>query len=330
MTKRQHESSRRSWGVTPPTRKGRRIGFVVALPGPVPPARGDARRTFLARRGAQSAERAYELFQESQKAVRSHIGDVELPFNDDRFGRISRQEAQRRKASWISVQGALIVGSLDLRNTTAAHRLLGVPPRSSLPGEDHAQEALKEAIGAYRDLNAPGMGEIKPASDAHWNMHLLAEYVSGLFGCFMRWDSQEEIWLDCCQVDRAHVPYGASPGFTSTILCSICRLDIADCIHHPDQPYPVSVEHYVAPDGASQCSVCHEPACDHVEGAVIEVQQGTLMVDRVIHETTITPNPREPRALIGELGFDPQPPAPKSPNAPLRCWRCLLPCEARG
>jgi hypothetical protein len=160
---------------------------------------------------------------------------------------------------------------------------------------------------------------------AHILMHRYAEFVSGLYGCWMKWDTEQGRWFDTCALSHAHNPYGLSAGFTATWLCSICREEISECVHHGLAPYTVTASRY-DDEGKDTCSVCHETACDHIVGEAYEVWQTWIMHNPTMHEATLTLSPREPRARLTEMEMDPQPAPPWKGYARIRCRRCLIGC----
>jgi hypothetical protein len=283
-----------------------RFRGTIARVGPVPPASGPARQSFLIKRGLEAARAASTSYGRALAEVDAFLGLVSLPYALDPTGVPFDLETRGRATAWDALHARL------------ARAARGQPV---LPGEQSAREALSYGVDAFRDLTATEREDA-----AHKRMHQYAELVSGIYGCWMKWDSDAGIWFDTCALRHAHNPYGMSVGFTATHLCSICRAEISECDHLGFLPYRVVAERYDDND-LQKCSVCHETVCGHVVGAEYDVVQWPIMRNPVIHETTITARPREPRARFSEMEMDPQPPPPKSEQQRLRCRGCLRTCS---
>lgn len=283
-----------------------RMKALLLQVGEIPPAAGEARNRFLEKRGKQAKREAAKLFRQALAEIDLYMARVALPFSSNPTRRAHLHDMEPRTRAW---------DGLRVRLLTAAENSDG-----GLPGERASRAALGHAVHAFRDLRAAQDNEA-----GHLILHRYGEFVSGLYGCWMEWDPEEGLWYDTCPVVHAHSPYGFSIGFTARRLCSICRLEISSCEHLSIVPYVVMAERY-DDQGLEKCSVCHESSCEHHVGSEHEVYQRTLMKDPVIHETSLTPDPREPRTRVDALEMDPQPPPPMSAVTPLRCRRCLLGC----
>jgi hypothetical protein len=284
-----------------------RVKALLLQYGPVPPPGGDARTAFLLDRGINAARDAARDFQQALIDVEAVLGHKDLPFSVHPTGHVDLGDARRRMRAWQTFRARL-------PGSAAAN--------DHLPGETSARSALAHAVHAFRDL-----AETQRADRAHHSLHRYGELVSGLYGCWMEWDAEEGIWYDTCPVRLAHIGDGFSIGFTCTRLCSICREDVSECEHLSILPYTIVAERYVDDDDrVDRCSVCHEEACEHAVGSEYKVYQWQLMRNPMMHEATITPTPREPRARIGAMEMDPQPPPPRRPSERVTCTDCLLAC----
>lgn len=282
-----------------------KFGCLLLQVGEIPPAAGQARTDFLITRGHTAARFARTASGLASAAVESVLGPTSFPFALDPTAKPNSFDSHVRLDAWERLR----------------HRLIARSAQDPLPGEENAREALRHSANAFRDL-----AQTKFEATAHRRLHQCAEFVGGLYGCWMRWDPKDRLWYDSCTLVHAHNPYGLSVGFTSTRLCSVCRQDISECDHIGSQSYQVIAERYEEV-GVSKCSVCHEGLCDHVVGTSHVVTQTQVMRDAVMHEVTITPSPREPRARFTEMEMKPQPQPPGTSHDRLRCLRCLAGCD---
>jgi hypothetical protein len=206
----------------------------------------------------------------------------------------------------------------------------------------YARAALRDAAEAFHLLHEAGVearsiegylvenpefcaGLDRNADHAHALAHSSGELVGGLFGCFAV--NSDGVWMNHCVLEHMHVGYGMSAGFTARHQCSICRQNLTTCPHILGQPYLVSVTH----DGDGTCNVCDEAGCHHQVGDTVSVRAGLAMTDATLHEVSMTPRPRDPRArldgveidlteIVEALGRQPR------PDDKIRTHGCMYPC----
>ena len=277
-----------------------RIKARILQYGSIPPPGGEHRRRFLTERGTRSAQASFGAWMEAVVASRPFLDSSHLPFTPDPFARSLDADIRRRIRVWATIHRQLSDRSDGL---------------DELPGEASARRALVHAVDAYHDLAGTNR-----AWSSHLRVHRVGEYVSGVYGC---WHEDESgVWFEVCPVRLAHIPLGLSVGFTGTHLCSLCGLDISDCEHLPGTPYALE-----ARNDNGVCSVCGEADCGHGEGELYAVYQHGVIAEATMHEVSLTPRPREPRARITAVELDPQPQPPSRSIRGLRCLSCLGPCR---
>lgn len=280
--------------------------MLVLQVGDVPPPSGVPRTQFLMSRGRAAERDAARSFRQFLNETDRYLADTTFPYSADPAGKQDVGEIRRRETLWDVLRMRLVPTEAD--------------DPGLLVGERSARAALDHAVDAYRDLSSTPRVET-----AHRLMHRYGELVSGLYGCWMDWESGDGVWYDTCALVHAHSDYGVSVGFTTRRFCSICRLDISTCPHLSFQMYEVLATRY-DDESIGKCSVCHRNACEHAVGAKYQVYPWLLMDDPVMHEASLTLDPREPRARITAIEMDPQPARPKSSGARVRCRRCLHGC----
>lgn len=270
--------------------------------GPIPPVAGRARTEFLMHRGKVDAKEANRCYRDALDEVQRTIGQVNLPACSG--GPYSQESALAHLKEWQRLAVCLAQdGSTD----------------GAVPGERAARKALEHAAQAYFDLAETPLRE-----SAHRRLHRCGELVGGLYGCWMDWDAEESLWFETCVVRLAHIQLGFSPGFTWDAACSICQGDLSECDHEIGMDYPVEVGRYLA-EGEERCTACHEAACSHQLGTIASVACRTIMRNAVMHEGTVTPSPREPRARVQAVSLEQEPPR-RSPTERRRCVACLAGC----
>jgi hypothetical protein len=258
--------------------------------GPIPPVAGAARQQFLLERGANAGRAAAVAMAESERQVRAILGDVEFPYMDFVF--VDNHDLEERHSRWSALRRRLL-------EATA--------PGEAIPGEAAARRALVYATNANYDLRETGR-----ARAAHIRLHRYGEFVSGLYMCLHEQDGGT--WYMRCAVNLSHNRLGLSPGFTATRACSISGEDYTECEHLPNEWYPIECHH----DASGVCNICGGVDCEHAPGSVWQVHPHVELKDAVMHEGSLTPRPREPRARITGIEIE--------VFEGERCITCLYPC----
>ncbi|MCS7479075.1 hypothetical protein ACFFQW_25955 [Umezawaea endophytica] len=307
---------------------------VISYSVPLPPAAGTPRAEFLRWQGGKELMQSLHEYGKSLLLLgidlMGDIGKIPLPRGIEGLPVTVHLNGKTHQDSWR-------LAGISVNNCGRMHlsfRFLGIsalePNENSYFGslrdlpvwkaaESAARNSLNLAVDAYNCLEDSDI-----ADPAHQHVHNIAAFVSGYFGCKIRFD--EDVYLDTCALSLVHHRWGNSVGFTSRRVCSICREDLDECAHLLDVEYPVLVQKL---EGI--CNVCGTEGCSHVNGETVESYPSPVIDAMDLREVSVVPRPRDPHArpvgieidlefLERLLGHDPS-------GRDVKCTRCLYQCD---
>lgn len=322
---------------------GRRMSGRILTVGVIPPERGPHRVDWCVEHGAPLLDAALKSFGMSLLRLipilpgglpallpevqlhRKHNSQAAVRIGDERVKSWTELRHQIKKAVCDArrLEPTLDQGPWDEADRYAHAALCNAAEAFHLL---HEAGVEARSIEGYLEEN-PGLSAAidRDADKAHAFAHRSGDLIGGLFGCFAL--NRDGVWMNHCILEHMHVGYGMSAGFTARHQCSVCHQNLTICTHILGQAYPVTVTR----DGDGTCNVCDEAGCDHEVGDAVSVRASLAMIDANLHEVSLTPRPRDPRArldgleidlsdIVEALGRQPR------PYDEIRTHGCMYPC----
>lgn len=291
---------------------------MVARVGEVPPAAGRRRTEYCLEKGLLAlvvAQRRYgpalvALTDVPQLGITGLPGDY--PLQERHPAWLRDEVGERRMWQWRAIRARTSKSPL-LAEGGEIRRLVSSGLRSAIDAYDWLDDVCQDLpadetvidIGSF-DVDAGGNAILSDLrAGAHRYAHLFGELNGGLFGCEFRRE-EDDYWYDSCALQLMHFRFGLSIGFTARRVCAVCSLDAGDCDHIPGRSYASSAG---GPDLVAEL----------------------VMRDPVMHETTLTPRPRDPLCRVKSVSIDPRVISAISGRYPKSADRilndeCLYPC----
>ena len=267
--------------------------------GPIPPAGGPARETYLETRGKAELATANKEYAAVVRLL-ADWADVIPPL----FAPIESSDDRARHQIQQSSRGAW-------------RKLSKQIPKETLQlVEPLIRTSEKAAVNALNYLE-----DTESAQEAHEAIHRAAFIRSGLFGCPITYEDGQ-FWWDCT-VSMSHLRMGMSAGITSDFYCSICDKKMEDCDHVMGSTYSVVAQK----DDDGRCSVCGLLNCGHKQGETYPVTASGIGREIAAHEVSMVSRPRYPLARINKMTREvPERYQPYAEAGVLDCDECLGPC----
>lgn len=265
--------------------------------GPVPPANGPVRESFLLSNGTQSLQDAAECYEAVVSGL--HLDGL-LPV--ERFLTEPTPDAgaiEDLRDEWVRIRNSLDDEDIAIQRGAA-------------------DRAVKQAMRALNHLEDTGLAE-----EAHIWVHRTARLRTGLYGCRIRVEG-DTVWSDCA-VRISHERWGASVEMTTVWNCSICGDRFDSCQHDPDATYDVSITRLTN----GECSACLEVSCNHEDGEIIRTTPFPVAASISAGAVAVVERPRYPdaRPTCVSLPITPESELFSSALAgELNCDLCLKPC----
>ncbi len=310
---------------------------------PLPPMAGPARTRFCIYEGVRAKKRAdiarkkveaalLDLSFVTEQPIPGHYGIAEAA-----SGTLISATGEQRAKQWFAFRRSLIRIS---RRDKSVHAEW-IRSRFEIV-EQHADAGLTSAIESFHWLDdalldSPGsalivdgdeevglLGDL--AAKSHEMAHILGDTLGGLIGC--RIEYRDGNWFDRCRLSLMHIPIGASIGFTSRRLCTVCRRDVDECEHQPGEVYPTVVHK----TSRGFCMACGSENCGHEIGQTVEAAANFMLSDIVPREASFVSRPRDPLTRITARQIDGESIASRLGRSPSPLERvldhgCMYQCE---
>lgn len=268
--------------------------------GPIPPAGGKARKSYLENNGGAeltTAHNEFEVVVELLTDWAEHVPAMFAPIeSQDDEARQQIQQSSRR--AWRKLTKQIPTTMLKII-------------------EPHIRASEIAAVNALNYLE-----DTDKADEAHETIHRAAFIRRGLFGCPIAYvDGQ--FWRDCT-VSMSHIRRGLSAGITSDFYCSVCDEKMEDCDHRIGDTYPIKAKK--GDDG--NCVVCGLLSCTHKQGESYLVTATGIGREAVVHEVSLVARPRYPLSRIKKMTLEiPERYRSLAEDGSLHCDGCIGPCE---
>lgn len=193
-------------------------------------------------------------------------------------------------------------------------------------GDPDAEAQAREALVALRAA-VDNLDDLPEQFDAHYALDQAGRWVRETFGCSLAQDDKG--YARTCPVDLGHHRMGMSVGAVNTVrICMICGEDPRACRHVAGRTYDAPAKRI-----RGRCNVCNEEACDHAPGEPYPILCTRLITHVDVQEISLVRRPANTAARVFKIGVptreleDALGPDGWLPGMPVRCDRCLSPCD---